>query len=267
MAQPTVARRIEALEHEIGLRLFDRDTRGYRLTEAGQSVLSEAEAMEAAAERLAAKARGLTKLRPIRITAYSANLAFRVTNIFSEFCALHPEVQLEFLPGTKALDLIAGEADIALRISWNKLHPDLICRHISTARFTLYGASSYARKYGLPREPAEMGGHALFTFLREDVPPTLHQWLLKFVPPTAIVQSFSEISLLEAAIRAGLGLGIMNLRIAEADEEAGTLLRCFEPPEELCASHVVLVSPQAYRRPEVKAFTQFFTPRYAALFK
>jgi len=48
---------------------------------------------------------------------------------------------------------------------------------------------------------------------------------------------------------------------------AGTLIRCFEPPEALSAPHMVLVSPEAYRRPEVKAFTKFFTPRYAQLFK
>lgn len=267
MAQPTVARRIDALEHEIGLVLFDRDTRGFRPTEAARSLVPEAQALEAAAQRLAAKVGDLTQVRPIRITAHSANLSPRVTDIFIEFCSLHPEARLEFLPGVKRLDLRAGEADVALRISWGKQEPDLICRHISTARFTLYGASSYAEKHGLPRAPAEMGRHVLFTFRPEDGPPIFHEWLLKFVTPSSIVRWFSELSLLEAAIRAGQGLGIMNLRMAEADEKAGTLLRCFEPPEELDAAHMVLVSPQAYRRPEVKAFTKFFTPRYAALFK
>jgi DNA-binding transcriptional LysR family regulator len=267
IAQPTVARRIDALEHEIGLLLFDRNTRGSRPTEAARNLMPEAEALEAAAERLAAKVRDLTQVRPIRITAFSANLASRVADIFSEFCARHPEVLLEFLPGVKPLDLAAGEADVALRISWSKQDPDLICRRISTARFTLYGAPSYAKRHGLPLAPADMGRHTLFSFQREDVPPIFHEWLLKFVPPSAIVRSFREISLLDAAIRAGQGLGIMNLRTAETDEKAGTLLRCFEPPEELSAAHMVLVSPQAYRRREVQTFTKFFTPRYAALFK
>jgi DNA-binding transcriptional LysR family regulator len=268
MAQPTVARRIDALEHEIGMLLFDRNTRGSRPTEAARNLMPEAEALEAAAERLMAKVGDLTQVvRPIRITAVSANLASRVAEIFSEFCARHPEVRLEFLPGVKALDLATGEADVALRISWSKQHPDLVCRRISTARFTLYGAPSYAKRHGLPLTPADMSRHTLFSFQREDVPPIFHEWLLKFVPPSAIERSFREIALLEAAIRAGQGLGIMNLRTAETDEKAGMLLRCFEPPEELDAAHMVLVSPQAYRRREVQAFTKFFTPRYAAIFR
>jgi DNA-binding transcriptional LysR family regulator len=112
-----------------------------------------------------------------------------------------------------------------------------------------------------------MGRHLLFSFQREDVPPILHEWLLKFVPPSVILQSFREIALLDAAIRAGQGLGIMNLRTVESDEKAGKLLRCFEPPDELDAAHMVLVSPQARRRREVQAFTKFFIPRYAALFR
>jgi DNA-binding transcriptional LysR family regulator len=59
----------------------------------------------------------------------------------------------------------------------------------------------------------------------------------------------------------------MNLRMAEADEAAGRLIRCFPPPEELSKQHLMLVSPDAYRRAEVKEFTKFFAPRYAAIFR
>lgn len=267
IAQPTVARRIEALEHEVGLTLFDRDTRGFRPTDAAQKLLPEAEAIEAAAENFTAKVRDLTQVRPIRITAAPTNLSPRVTEIFSAFSDHYPEVQLEFLPGIKSFDLSAGEADVALRLSWSKQDPDLICRHISHAQFTLFGTPSYADKHGLPRSPEEMADHTIYTFHRDDVRPILRDWFLKYVPATVIARSFSETSLMDAAIRSGSGLGLMNLRMVEAEEKAGTLIRCFEPPEELSAPHMVLISPQAYRRPEVKAFTKFFIPRYAAIFK
>ena len=75
--------------------------------------------------------------------------------------------------------------------------------------------------------------------------------------------SFTEIDLMHAAIKAGHGLGLMNDKLAEGDE---TLIRCFEPIEELSRQHLMLIAPQAYRRPEVKAFVKFFAPRYAAIF-
>ena len=268
IAQPTVARRINSLEHETGLALFERDNRGFRPTGAARALVPLAEAVESAAADFATEARDLSRPRPIRITAYSANFSPRVTQIFSEFSADHPDVRFEFLPGVRALDLSAGEADVALRIT--RSEPDqnsLVCRKIGTARFTLYGAPSYAERHGLPGSPDRMRGHSFVTFEREDVPARSRDWMLRHVLPDQIVMSFREIELMEAAIKAGHGLGITNLKMAEADEAAGRLIRCFEPPEELSAQHLLLVSPDAYRRAEVKEFTRFFAPRYAAIFK
>ena len=267
VTQPTVARRIEALEHETGTILFKRDNRGFRPTQAARALLPLAEAIEAAAAAFAAKAREWSHARPIRITAYSANFSPRVTRIFTEFSALHPDVRFEFLPGIKPLDLSAGEADIALRITQSEPDESLICRKISTARYTFYGAASYVERMGLPKSPQDLEAHTFVTFEREGVVSRYHEWLSRYVSPQQIIRSFGEIELMEAAIKAGLGLGIMNLKMAEADEAAGRLIRCFDPPEEMSSLHLMLIAPDAYRRPEVKTFTKFFAPRYAAIFK
>ena len=76
--------------------------------------------------------------------------------------------------------------------------------------------------------------------------------------------SVSEMGLMMASIRAGQGLGLVNLRLAASDR---SLIRCFGDIEELSRSNMMLIAPVAYRRPEVKAFTKFFAPRYAATFK
>ncbi|WP_353471431.1 LysR family transcriptional regulator [Salipiger sp. H15] len=267
MAQPTVARRIAALEHELGLVLFERDTRGFRPTEAARSLLPLAERLEAAAAEFGARAHELTRPRPIRVTAFSKNFSPRVAQVFSDFSVLHPEVRFEFLPGVRPLDLLAGEADVALRITRAAPDPALICRRISTARFTVFGAPSYAARHGLPTSPDAMRGHVFVTYEPGDIPAVYHDWLAPHVAPEQIVMSVGEIGLLEAAILSGRALGVLNLRMAEADEAAGRLIRCFPPPEEMSADHLLLVSPEAWRRPEVKAFVRFFAPRYAAFYR
>ncbi|WP_176445123.1 hypothetical protein [Maliponia aquimaris] len=45
------------------------------------------------------------------------------------------------------------------------------------------------------------------------------------------------------------------------------MARCFDPIAELDAEHLLLVSPEAWRRREVKEFVTFFAPRYAAIFR
>lgn len=264
IAQPTVARRIDALEHETGLTLFERDTRGFRPTTAARTLAPLAEAIETAASDFAKCAKALTCARPIRITAFAGNFSARATQIFNDFSAQHPEVRFEFLPSVKVLDLSAGEADIALRLTQSEPDQTLICRKISTARFTLYGSREYAAKSGLPGSPGDMKGHRFVTFQREGTSSALNDWLVRHVSADQIVQSFHEIELLHAAIQAGRGLGLINIKLAEKHDD---LVGCFDPPEELSAQHLMLISPDAYRRPEVKDFTKFFAPRYAAIYK
>jgi DNA-binding transcriptional LysR family regulator len=267
LAQPTVARRIEALEAETGLTLFERDTRGFKPTSQALAILPFAEVCEAAAVALTKKVQDLTQPRPIRITGYSANFGARIAGIFSAFSAQFPQIQLEFIPSMRSLDLMAGEADVAMRLSRSPLDPDLICRPISTARYTLFGSPAYAEKHGLPKCPEEMIHHKILAFRRADVPTALFDWTTRYVAEDKLEQVFSETSLLYAAVEASQGLAILNLRLLADQEAAGAILRCFDPPEALDAQHIVLIAPEAWRRPEVKTFAKFFIPRYAALFK
>ena len=264
MAQPTVARRIEALEHELGLTLFDRDTRGFRPTAAARALLPLAEAVEAAAAAFAEHALALSRPRPIRITAFTSNFSPRATRIFSAFSALHPEIQFEFLRSAAYLDLKKGEADIALRLTRNPQDPDLICRKISTARFTIFGTRAYADKHGMPGSADDLDGHRFVTFRHPETSNPSHEWVAAHVAPDRIFATYGEYDLFEEAVKSGIALGMMNLRMAAADP---ALIPCFEPLDELNAEHLMLVSPEAWRRPEVKAFTKFFAPRYAALYK
>jgi DNA-binding transcriptional LysR family regulator len=264
IAQPTVARRIEALENEVGLTLFERDTRGFKPTEEARRLYPLAEAIENAVFDFATESTVMKAVRPIRITAYSANFSPRMTEILNDFSATKPNVKFELLPSTKVLDLLGGEADIALRLTRSEPDKDLICRKISTARWSLFGGRSYANKYGLPDSPHNLKGHRFVTYEPDDVPTAFHSWLVRHVSPDQIVMSFNEIDLMHAAIRSGRGLGISNLKLVETDE---TLIRCFDEIEELSVPQLMLIAPEAYRRPEVKAFTKFFAPRNAAIFK
>lgn len=263
MAQPTVARRIEALEHATGLTLFERHSRGCTLTQNGRSLVAQAEGIEAAADAFIEGAEELAQARPIRITAYSGNFSTRMIDIVNDFSARNPGIAFEFLPTVRALDLIKGEADIALRLARSDPDPDLITRKISDARWTLYGGQSYADRFGLPRSASDLAGHRFITFQRGDIPNAFHEWLIKHVAPEQIVASYSELDLMHAAIRSGQGLGISNIKLVASDE---SLLPCFEEIEELTAPHLILISPEAYRRAEVRAFVRFFAPRYAAIY-
>ena len=263
MSQPTVARRIDVLEHETGLILFDRETRGFRPTEAGRALIPVAEALEAAARNVEAKAEDLRDVRPIRVTAYSANLSPPIMQIFSDFTAMNPTIDFEFLPTLRTLDLLGGEADIGIRIMREPAEPDLICRRVSTAQFALFASHGYVAEHGRPTSLDTLGGHKFIGLDPRNQRYSFNDWMVAHVPGQ-IVQTYAEADLMHAAMKSGLGMAIDNVRRCSGDPD---LVQCSDPIPEFSAEHVILISPEAWRRPEVKEFVKFFAPRYTAFFR
>ena len=263
-AQPTVARRIEALEHELGLVLFDRDTRGFHLTEAARALLREAQAIEAAVGQFADKAVDLAGSRVIRMTAPKGNFSPVLLRIVHEFSTRHPGTDLKFLPSNGVLDLMAGEADIALRIVVQPPDKRLIRRKISTPRMVLYGSHAYLTKHGLPASPADLAGHRFVVYRPDSEPRGGEQWILKQAPAARVMRAYAEYDMLHEAVAEGEGLGLLNLRASKGDAR---LIPCFDPIDELDMEYLLLVSPASYRRPVVRQFVKFFAPRYAATFE
>lgn len=266
MAQPTVARRIDALEHVLGLTLFDRDTRGFRPTKAALRLLPAAEGIEAAVTAFEAdvdKAHR-SQMRPIRVTAPRVNFSHNFSAILSDFKANNPGTNFELISSYKYLDLIAGEADVAVRFA-RKIDDDrLICRKMTTVRSALYASQSYADRHGLPASEAAFAGHS---FVISDPSPkamVINDWLRDRIDEEQIVSRCNGVDTIIAAIKAGLGIGPLNTSLARED---GTLIQCFPPPEGTEIYSWLVISPEAYRRPEVKAFSTFFVPRFRAIFK
>lgn len=110
---PTLSRRMTALEHHLGQRLFERGRRGYSLTSAGRALLDEAAALREAQARLARFAKRDTAPR-VRITAghWTARfLARHIARIWSPDDGWVPE----FLPSNATVDVARREADIGIR--------------------------------------------------------------------------------------------------------------------------------------------------------
>ncbi|MBA3848748.1 MAG: LysR family transcriptional regulator [Opitutus sp.] len=119
LAQPPLSAQIKSLEHELGVQLFARSSRGVALTQAGQAFLPKALDALRAAERAGESARSLATGRTdeLRIgiipPALTAGIAARV----QAFHSAHPHLRLTFRTGGAA-DLHAalkhGEIDVAV---------------------------------------------------------------------------------------------------------------------------------------------------------
>ena len=266
IAQPTVARRIEALEHTLRLTLFERTTRGFQPTPDATALSGTAEALETAAEALFEKASGLSaaSTRIIRLTAPDSVFTSPFSKILEGFMDEYGDVQFEFIRGYDMIDLAAGEADVAIRFTKNIEDQTLICRKIAQITGSLGASRRYAEKYGHPTSEAELSDHKFVVYRGENIPTLINNWVLDRIDPNQIAMTCTDIETMISAIKMGAGIGPLPTEYALKDND---LFPCFELPTETHNTCWLLIGPAAFRRPEVKAFSAFFAPRYSALFR
>jgi len=150
--QPTLSRRLAALERALGASLFRRSVSGAALTSAGERLLGPARRMAEwagevgrAAERTDQRPQGLVRVTAPPIVAYDFLAPFAAW-----LARQHPGLRLEVLASMQHLDLARGEADLALRLR-PPATPDLTLVHTLQTTHAVHVAPSLARR--LPRRP------------------------------------------------------------------------------------------------------------------
>lgn len=119
IAQPPLSAQIKSLEHELGVKLFERSSRGVALTQAGQAFLPKALDALRAAERAGESARSLASGRvdELRVGVIPPALNAAIAARVGAFHTAHPQVRLSFRTGGAAelhTALEAGEIDVAI---------------------------------------------------------------------------------------------------------------------------------------------------------
>jgi DNA-binding transcriptional LysR family regulator len=113
----TLSRRISALEARLGVRLIERSTRRFRVTEVGQAFLARCKAIllevqqaEAAVSEALSEPRG-----PVRVSC-PLGLVESLSSSFSGFLQKYPKIQLQVVAVDRPVDLIEERIDVAIRV-------------------------------------------------------------------------------------------------------------------------------------------------------
>lgn len=138
-SQPTVGRRIQHLEQAIGLKLFQRSSDGYYLTDEGLLMLGYAERIENETLALARSLNGQEQeLNGVIKVSSSEWFGTQVLSpIFSEFLEKHPQVCIELVTDSRSFNLNRREADLAFRIISFE-DPDIVQRKILSMAYAVY---------------------------------------------------------------------------------------------------------------------------------
>ena len=228
VGQSTVSRRIDAIETALALKLFDRRPSGYTLTPAGMHLVPRAEAIVSAIGSALSAARqfrrGLTG--QVRVTAPVAFGQTFMTSAIRDFRQSYPEISVELFASEDKLDLLSGDADVALRTGPRPDTPGLVARKVLMDSWALYCSPGYAAAHGVPRSAEELALHPVIGLSMGFRDTPLAHWIDQTVPEKAVVLRYSDIPGLLAGLSGGVGVGLMSDTVAAATN----LVLCFNPP-------------------------------------
>lgn len=113
----TLSRRIAALEARLGVRLIERSTRRFRVTEVGQAFHERCRLLMLDAQQAdAVVAEALSEPHGLVRCSCPVNLVETLSPVFLSYMARHPKVRLQILATDRPVDLIAERVDLAVRV-------------------------------------------------------------------------------------------------------------------------------------------------------
>lgn len=150
--QPTMGRRIRALEGALGQTLFQRTSEGFVLTDEGAAVLAHAERMESEALGIARAVGGQAgELEgSLRVSSSDWFGAHVLTRAVASMHRRHPAVTIELVTDARLLSLARREADLVFRIAPFD-EPDIAQRKLLHMPYAAFAAAAIDDPAALPR--------------------------------------------------------------------------------------------------------------------
>jgi DNA-binding transcriptional LysR family regulator len=266
-----LSRRIGLLESRLGIRLIQRSTRRFAVTEAGRTYLQHCKAMLVEADA-ADEAIALTQAEPrgiVRLTCPVALLDAHVGDMLAAFMLRHPRVELHLESTNRRVDVVGEGIDIALRVRPPPLEDsDLVMRVLADRGQCLIASPRLLEGAGSPSTPADLGR---LPSLALGTPQGAHVWHL-FGPdgaeasihhqPRLVTRSMTA---LRAAALAGVGivqLPRMMVRTQFERRELVAVLPDWTPRREIV--HAVFATRRGLL-PAVRALVDFLADGFARL--
>ncbi|MHA6203349.1 LysR substrate-binding domain-containing protein [Dyella soli] len=154
-----LSKRIAQLEERLGVRLLQRTTRRFVVTEVGErfyghcrAVLEEARAAQEAVDELRSEPRGV-----VRVSCPVSLVQSVVGHMLPEFLTQHPKMQVRLQATDRRVDVIGEGFDVAIRVR-SKLDTDatLVVRTFGQSRVLPVASPDLLKQHGHPKVPSDL---------------------------------------------------------------------------------------------------------------
>ena len=254
----TVFRRLNAVEKQLGVHLFDRSKKACVPTPAGDRMAAAArqanEALELAQDEIEGQDARLSGRIRCTITPYLAQVM--LVPLVAQFQDQHPDIRVD-LTETHTLDaLMQREAEIALRVT-SRPPDSLIGHHLGALTMAVYGSR---RRFPQGGE-VELAEHNWVVQATQISAGPEARWIQKHAPGARIRLRAETGTCVEAGIAAGIGIGVLPCFRADRLPD---LVRLSEPMPDMDLNLWALTHPQLRQVVRVQALLRFLRDQLPA---
>ncbi|WP_179998110.1 LysR substrate-binding domain-containing protein [Acinetobacter sp. YH12239] len=165
-----LSRRVYNLEENLGVRLIQRSSRHFAVTDIGMNIYRHAQVMMSAAQsahdlvdHLSEQPRGLIRVSlPVSIAQHE------MTKILPNFLKQYPEIKVQLMVTNRRVDIINEGIDLALRVrSSLDDDPSLVIRKFENIEQHLFASQAYLNEFGSIKKPEELSNHRILSMVDE----------------------------------------------------------------------------------------------------
>jgi DNA-binding transcriptional LysR family regulator len=262
-SQPTVGRRLAALEAAAGVPLVARLRTGYTLT-------AEGERLQVLAKELARRMNDLARgsladgglAGTVKIAVTETTAMQLVTYLLPALAKSHPQIEIDLVTGNRQADVAGGEVDLAIRL----VPPSgglLVARKLGIQRYSVFASPAY-----LERSPFRSGsddpandvsafaGHSFLYPAGELLKAPPAPWFEALVPKPECAFATNSLPVIMTAAEAGFGLAILPNPIGEDCVRKGSLVRVLALPRGYARDIFLVQHEDARQIPRVRAVAE-----------
>lgn len=260
----SASRQLQRLENSLGRSLLHRGAGRFALTDEGRTFLPLAHRMLSTMDEAAVElgSQGGPLKGSLRIAAPHKFGRTRIAPCIAAFLALNPEVDITLDLGSRRVDLLADEADLAVRIG-DVGGDSLVARLIATDPVVLCASPAYLALNGTPERLEELSAHRLLIM---GSGTQSNELTLPFRGSTQkvagkIALRSNEPEVLAEAARQGAGIAFISSGFVSGELDSGALVKLLPDMELLPLSINAVYAPGRRQSRKVRAFLDFLIER------
>jgi len=226
-----LSRRVYNLEEHLGVRLIQRSSRHFAVTDIGMNIYRHAQVMMNAAQaahdlvdHLSIQPRGVIKVSlPVSIAQNE------IAKILPKFLKTYPEIKVQLIVSNRRVDIINEGIDVALRVRSNlDDDPNLVLRKFENIEQHLFASQAYLNEFGDLKQPEDLSDHQILSMSDEHLDQYIivhdHKKQQKKIKVNPVVMG-SDLMMLAQLARQNCGIVLLPDSIVQDYVQSGELVR------------------------------------------